>query len=46
MNKIYCLQCKQKTENVNPHIIVTKNNRKRMSAICKFCKRLKSGFIN
>lgn len=45
MENIYCVKCKQKTDNINPHIIKTKNNRKRLSAKCNKCNSLKSCFI-
>lgn len=45
MNKLYCFKCRQKTDNVNPLIIKSRHNRKRLSAKCKLCKKLKSGFI-
>ena len=38
MENIYCVKCKQKTDktdNINPHIIMTKNDLKRLSAKCK-----------
>ena len=33
----YCLVCKKYTENINPKVIKTKNNRKMMLSRCSIC---------
>ena len=42
----YCLSCKKDTENVNPNVIITKNNRKMMLSRCSICNNKKSAFIS
>ena len=42
----YCLSCKKDTENVNPKVIKTKNNRKMMLSRCSICNNKKSAFIS
>ena len=43
----YCLSCKKDTKNINPKVIKTKNNRKRMlEKRCSICSNKKSIFIS
>ena len=35
--KTYCLSCKKYTENINPKVMKTKNNRKMMLSKCSSC---------
>ena len=39
--KIYCLKCKKDTENLDPKIFRTKNNRLIMQSKCKDCEKQK-----
>ena len=41
----YCLVCKQNTENKEPNVIKTKNNRFMLSSKCIICGNKKSRFI-
>ena len=41
----YCLSCKKNTENINPRIVRTKNNRFMMLSKCAICNNKKSRFI-
>ena len=41
----YCLSCKKDTENINPKIVLTKNNRLMMLSKCAICNNKKSRFI-
>ena len=41
----YCLPCKKDTENINPKIVQTKNNRLMMLSKCAICNNKKSRFI-
>ena len=41
----YCLSCKKDTENINPKIVRTKNNRLMMLSKCAICNNEKSRFI-
>ena len=43
--KTYCLKCKKDTENINPKIFKTKNNRLLMQSKCRDCKNKKSRFV-
>ena len=43
--KTYCLKCKKDTENINPKIFKTKNNRLLMQSKCSDCKNKKSRFV-
>ena len=38
----YCLSCKKDTKNINPKVIKTKNNRKKMLSRCSICNNKKS----
>ena len=42
----YCLSCKKDTRNINPKVIITKNNRKMMLSRCSICNNKKSAFIS
>ena len=39
--KTYCLKCKTNTENIDPKIFRTKNNRLLMQSKCSDCKNKK-----
>ena len=43
--KTYCLKCRTNTENIDPKIFRTKNNRLLMQSTCSDCKNKKSRFI-
>ena len=43
--KTYCLKCKKNTENIDPKIFKTKNNRLIMQSKCSVCKNKKSRFV-
>ena len=43
--KTYCLKCKTNTENIDPKIFKTKNNRLIMHSKCSVCKKKKSRFV-
>ena len=43
--KTYCLKCKKDTENTDPNIFRTKNNRLLIQSKCSDCKNKKSRFI-
>ena len=43
--KIYCLKCKTNTDNIDPKMFRTKNNRLLMQSKCSVCKNKKSRFI-
>ena len=43
--KTYCLKCKKETENIDPKIVRTKNNRLLMQSKCSDCKNKKSRFV-
>ena len=36
--KTYCLKCKTNTDNIDPKMFKTKNNRLLMQSICSVCK--------
>ena len=42
----YCLLCKKDTENINPKIVRTKNNRLMMLSKCAICNNKNSRFIS
>ena len=42
--KTYCLKCRKDTNNINPKIFKTKNNRLLMQSKCSDCKNKKSRF--
>ena len=41
----YCIKCKKDTENIDPKIVRTKNNRLLMQSTCSDCKNKKSRFV-
>ena len=43
--KAYCVKCKTNTENIDPKIFKTKNNRLIMQSKCSVCKNKKSRFV-
>ena len=43
--KTYCLKCRTNTDNIDPKMFRTKNNRLLMQSICSVCKNKKSRFI-
>ena len=43
--KTYCVKCKTNTENINPKIFKTKNNKLLMQSQCTNCKNKKSRFV-
>ena len=43
--KTYCLKCRTNTENIDPKIFKTKNNRLLMQRKCSNCKNKKSRFV-
>ena len=43
--KTYCLKCKKDTENIDPRVVRTKNNRLLMQSTCSDCKNKKSRFV-
>ena len=43
--KTYCLKCKKDTENINPKIFKTTNNRLNIQSKCSNCKNKKSIFV-
>ena len=43
--KTYCVKCRKETENIDPKILRTKNNRLVMQSKCPICGIKKSRFI-
>ena len=43
--KTYCLKCKTNTDNIDPKMFRTKNNRLLMQSKCSVCKNKKSRFL-
>ena len=43
--KIYCIKCKKDTENIDPKIVRTKNNRVLMQTECSDSRNKKSRFV-
>ena len=43
--KTYCLNCRKDTENIDPKIVITKNNRLVMQSKCSVCGIKKSRFV-
>ena len=43
--KTYCMKCKKGTENIDPKIFRTKNNRLIMQSKCSVCGIKKSRFV-
>ena len=44
--KTYCMVCKKETENKNPKIFRTKNERLMLKSTCSVCNNEKSRFIS
>ena len=43
--KTYCVKCKKDTENIDPKMLKTKNNRLVMQSKCSVCGITKSRFV-
>ena len=43
--KTYCVKCRRDTENIDPKMIRTKNNRLILKSKCLVCKIKKSRFV-
>ena len=43
--KIYCVKCRRDTENIDPKMFRTKNNRFIMPSKCPVCRIKKSRFV-
>ena len=43
--KIYCVRCRKDTENIDPKMVGTKNNKLIMQAKCLVCRIKKSIFV-
>ena len=43
--KTYCVKCRKNTENLNPKIFKTKNNKLIMQSKCADCRIKKSRFV-
>ena len=43
--KTYCVKCKKDTENIDPKIFKTKNNKLIMQSQCTDCRNKKSRFV-
>ena len=43
--KTYCLKCKKDTDNIDPKMFITKNNRLLIQSKCSVCNNKKSRFI-
>ena len=43
--KTYCLKCKKDTDNIDPKMFRTKNNRLLMQSKCSVCGTKKSRFV-
>ena len=41
----YCVKCRKDTENIDPKIVRTKNNRLGMQSKCPVCRIKKSRFL-
>ena len=41
----YCLKCKKDTDNIDPKMVRTKNNRLLMQSKCSVCGTKKSRFV-
>ena len=44
--KTYCIVCKKDTENKNPKVFITKNERLILKSVCSVCNKTKSRFIS
>ena len=45
MKTTYCVRCKKDTDNIDPKMFKTKNNRLLMQSKCSVCKNKKSRFV-
>ena len=43
--KTYCVKCRRDTENIDPKMVRTKNNRLIMQSKCSVCRIKKSRFV-
>ena len=43
--KTYCVKCRRDTENIDPNMVRTKNNRLLMQSKCTDCRIKKSRFV-
>ena len=43
--KTYCVKCRRDTENIDPKMVRTKNNRLIMQSKCPVCRIKKSRFV-
>ena len=43
--KTYCLKCRKDTDNIDPKMVRTKNNRLIMQSKCPVCRIQKSRFV-
>ena len=43
--KIYCVKCRKDTENIDPKMVETKNNRLIVESKCSVCRIKKSRFV-
>ena len=43
--KIYCVKCRKDTENIDPKMVDTKNNRLIVESKCSVCRIKKSRFV-
>ena len=43
--KTYCVKCRKETENIDPKMVWTKNNRLSLQSRCSFCQIKKSRFV-
>ena len=43
--KTYCVKCKKDTNNINPKIFITKNNKLLIQSRCSDCKNKNSQFV-
>ena len=43
--KTYCMKCRKDTENIDPKMVRTKNNRLVMQSKCSACRIKKSRFV-
>ena len=43
--KTYCVKCRRNTENIDPKIFRTENNRLLLQSTCSDCKNKKSLFV-
>ena len=43
--KTFCVKCRKDTENIDPKMVITKNNRLIMQSKCSFCRIKKSKLV-